>query len=282
MTATNPVPWPPRWRPPKVGFGVSFALFFAACTALCVAVGVSGFTIALLWTPLFAGFALSFVAMLVGVRSRSARSVRVGPQPDGLAALTFPYSLRLTVAVFLVLVGLAAGGLTFLAVELASALDGDALGWAGVAVFALIDAFGLVCLLGVARRHLVRGAVYLSPIGIVHRTWGADTAIGWDEVLDVAAEERATPTGYGNAPPSPVIRLFPYAGAHAAYTPRSLLWRPLRRRSLPVVPLISGTVLGVDPALAYHTLRFYHRHPDARAELGTDAAVRRVRAGQVL
>jgi hypothetical protein len=46
--------------------------------------------------------------------------------------------------------------------------------------------------------------------------------------------------------------------------------------------LISGTALGVNPALVYHTLCFYHRHPDARAELGTDAALRRVRAGRVL
>jgi len=45
---------------------------------------------------------------------------------------------------------------------------------------------------------------------------------------------------------------------------------------------IRGVSLSVDPALAFHALRYYHANPDARAELDTDAAVRRVRAGAVL
>ncbi|HEX3650923.1 MAG TPA: hypothetical protein VHV49_21060, partial [Pseudonocardiaceae bacterium] len=180
-----------------------------------------------------------------------------------------------------VVLGLAAGSLTFLAAELVGAVGGDVASWFGVVLFGLIGVLGLGCLYGIARRRLVRGAVFLSPAGILHRTWGADTAISWDAVLDVTPEARTAATAYRSGPPGQLIRLSHYANAGATYTPRSRLWRPLRRTA-DKTPLISGTVLGVNPALLYHTLCFYHRHPDARTELGTDAAVRRVRAGQVL
>lgn len=281
MLPTNPIPWPTRWRRSPTGFSVCFMIFFGVAAAICIAAGFLGFPVAALWTPLFAGFALATVAMGIGVRRRSARSVRTRLQPDGLAALMFPYSLRLTVAISLEAVGLVTVGTTFLAAELLGALGGDAEAWFGVAVLGLTDLLGLASLYGIARRRLVRGAVFLSPTGVVHRTWGADTAIGWDEVFAVTPEERTVATAYGNGPPAQLIRLTPYANATATYLPRSLFWRPLRKQA-DHTPLISGTVLGVNPALVYHTLRFYHRHPDARAELGTDAAVRRVRAGQVL
>jgi hypothetical protein len=40
--------------------------------------------------------------------------------------------------------------------------------------------------------------------------------------------------------------------------------------------------LAVDPGLAFHVLRFYHQNPAARAELGTEIAVNRVRSGNVV
>jgi hypothetical protein len=45
--------------------------------------------------------------------------------------------------------------------------------------------------------------------------------------------------------------------------------------------VIRGAALSVNPALAFHTLRYYHEHPAARAELGTDAAVQRMRTAAV-
>lgn len=281
---SSDTPWPRQWRAPNSALGIGLAVFCLACAGLFVALAASGDPVGIalvIVAPIFAGFALSGVATWVGVRARPVRSVRTRLQPDGIAALAFPYSFLATVAAFLVVVGLAAGVIPFLAAGLFSALDGDLFSWLWVLLFGLIGLFGLACLYGIARRRLVRGAVFLSPDGIVHRTWGADTAISWDAVLDVTPEESAAVTAYGNGPPSQVIRLSPYANAKATYTPRSLLWRPARK-VVNGTALISGTVLGVNPALVYHTLRFYHRNPNARAELGTDAAVRRVRAGQVL
>ncbi len=45
--------------------------------------------------------------------------------------------------------------------------------------------------------------------------------------------------------------------------------------------VIRGGTLSVDPALAFWTLRHYFTHQAARAELGTDAAVERMRSGAV-
>jgi hypothetical protein len=45
---------------------------------------------------------------------------------------------------------------------------------------------------------------------------------------------------------------------------------------------VRGWSLAVDPALLYHALRYYHAHPEARAELGTEAGLRRVRSGDLL
>jgi hypothetical protein len=39
--------------------------------------------------------------------------------------------------------------------------------------------------------------------------------------------------------------------------------------------------LAVNPAVAFYALRFYHRHPELRTELGTDAAAQRIRAGDL-
>ena len=58
--------------------------------------------------------------------------------------------------------------------------------------------------------------------------------------------------------------------------------KPVLAQAAEATVAVKGVSLSVDPALAFHTLRYYHANPEARAELGTDAAVRRVRAGAVL
>jgi hypothetical protein len=49
----------------------------------------------------------------------------------------------------------------------------------------------------------------------------------------------------------------------------------VRARFRPHLAIV-GQYLSVDPALAYHALRFYAAAPSARAELGTPAAVERL------
>ncbi|MEC3957260.1 hypothetical protein VMT65_29795 [Nocardia sp. CDC153] len=46
--------------------------------------------------------------------------------------------------------------------------------------------------------------------------------------------------------------------------------------------VIPPSVYGIDPALLYYTIDFYARHPESRSELASDAAVQRMRRGDVL
>ena len=44
---------------------------------------------------------------------------------------------------------------------------------------------------------------------------------------------------------------------------------------------IKGKYISVNPALAFHALRYYLAHADTRAELRSDAAVNRARSGNL-
>lgn len=46
--------------------------------------------------------------------------------------------------------------------------------------------------------------------------------------------------------------------------------------------VVNGRRLAVDPAVVYHALRYYHAHPEMRAELLTPAGVQRIRSGRLL
>lgn len=63
---------------------------------------------------------------------------------------------------------------------------------------------------------------------------------------------------------------------------RSLLAKPRKNAPPPTSVKIPGALLSIDPALAFHTLRYYHARPSARAELGADAALDRLRHGNLL
>lgn len=70
-----------------------------------------------------------------------------------------------------------------------------------------------------------------------------------------------------------------FDNVHPMFDRRSRIWRRPEYRLAPHTA-IRGMYPAVDPALALHALRFYHENPAARAEVGTDAAVRRVRGGK--
>src|SRR5205807_9794806 len=61
---------------------------------------------------------------------------------------------------------------------------------------------------------------------------------------------------------------------------RSWMQRPskavLARASGTPLLVVRGISLAVDPALAFHVLRFYYDNPGARGELATDTGLQRV------
>jgi hypothetical protein len=125
------------------------------------------------------------------------------------------------------------------------------------------------------RGRAVRGALLVSAQGIRYRTLAYDLELGWDAVERVSVVggngQRIVIMAYNNQPPS--VR------------GRSWLSKPtkvVREQAAEATVLIRAGALSVNPALTFHTLRYYHQHPAARAELGTDAAVQRVRAAAVV
>jgi hypothetical protein len=139
----------------------------------------------------------------------------------------------------------------------------------GTAIVAAVVCLGFVCHLGwtlveMTRHRLSIGAILLTPAGVRHRSWTFDSYLPWDQAVSVSAGRLD----------GQLITLAAFDNVHPMFDRRSRIWRQPEYRLAPHTA-IRGMYLAVDPALALHALRFYHENPAARAELGTDAAVRR-------
>jgi hypothetical protein len=245
-------------------------VFFGLVAVAAVAAGAGGtgdlrVVVILPLAPLAAGAALLAVALWTRARYRSTGGVRLGSLPDGTPALALPYSVRACVAMWLLGVGLAVEAAALAVISALAATGGTSAAWLGVVGFGALCLYGLVGLFDGLRGRLARGALLLGQDAVVARGWGADTALTWVDVTTVAAGDPSNQT-------------ISVSGRAPTRIARSLLWRS---RRTPTAANVVGALLTVDPALAYHALRFYLANPAARAELGTDAAVRRVRAGNV-
>ena len=68
--------------------------------------------------------------------------------------------------------------------------------------------------------------------------------------------------------------------------PEAIQTGPLERLLLPLNRRLAADVclpirtLDIDPLLLYRALRYYHQHPQARADLATQAGLARVQHGQ--
>jgi hypothetical protein len=273
---------------PKRAGGLVSVVFFAAVALGGVAVGVSLLLpgpvdpralIIPAIIPLACGLALAAGAQRLGVRSRSTRGVRsVDTEDVDHRALSVPSMRSLWIALWLVIWGSLLIAALLLVVSwtvaftsspfnVTALLYGVAMVLAGLPLAALaID--GL-------RGKAVRGELLVSAQGIRYRSLAYDASMEWAALQSVSIvggdSLRIVLVGYANMAPS--------------VQGRSWLMRPSKAvlaQAAEATIAVRGVSLSVDPALAFHTLRYYHANPDARAELGNDAAVRRVRAGAVL
>lgn len=278
------LPWPPQWpKPQRVKYVLTVA-FLGVFGCVGVAAGVSifrpGFTdnrayLLALAPPLLFGASAIVILTRLRLRGRSTTAVRIGSTDDtGERGLVIPYSHALaatyvlvcatTLALFVViavvtLLALAAPGPTDMSLVAQAAI---CLAFVAYLAWTLIEA---------TRRRLTAGAVILTPSGVYHRSWAFDSYLPWDQAVSVSAGQ----------PGGQWITLAAYGNAHPRIQRRSLLWKQPEYKLAPHTA-IQGMYLAIDPGLAFHSLRFYHTNPAARAELGTDAAVRRVRNGAVL
>ncbi|MFR9752705.1 hypothetical protein ACL02S_16945 [Nocardia sp. 004] len=153
--------------------------------------------------------------------------------------------------------------------------DEDVSGWSDVTIGGLVAvpvALGAIVFLfyyllwGNRRREFV----FLSGDGISQESGRSRKYISWADIAGVS------PLIVNS---SHVVRIIPVSDINIRVDTSERFIDRLQRGQLERSMDFYPWTLNVDPALFLHLVRFYWRHPDARHELGTDAAIGRIRRG---
>jgi hypothetical protein len=236
------------------GAGAAIALFFFAC---------------LLVAPLFAP----------GQRGGRLRleTVRVGDRHE--RGILMPYSgLRMAI-VLAATACLALASLGFVVFADAFADDPGESPWPVRLVGAVGTMFFGVGGLVAARRGWGRNwRLLLTPSAVVIAMAGARTVVPWKAIQQVQATEVTTHVR-GVAVTEPLVGIDLSDPEAISTGPLERLLLPLNRRLAADLTLPIRT-LDIDPALLYEALRYYHQHPQARAELATQDGLARLQHGQ--
>jgi hypothetical protein len=123
-----------------------------------------------------------------------------------------------------------------------------------------------------------RWRVLLTPSAVVIAAGGARTVVPWEAIQQVRATEVTTQVR-GVAVEEPLVGIDVSDPPAIQTGPLERLLLPLNRRLAADLALPIRT-LDIDPPLLYGALRYYHQHPQARAELATQAGLARVQHGQ--
>jgi len=277
------LPWPSQWgRPQRLKYmfvAVFFAFFGCVGVAAVLSIFLPGFNddrafILALAPPFCFGMAGIAIVTRLCVRSRPTTAVHsTSMSAVGGPALVIPYSLALSVIYWVI-------GATmivlFLIIAVGAVLGLVATGFRdGVLLVAALVSVGFVVYLSwfvieVLRRRVVRGALILSPRGIYHRSWSFDNFLPWDSAISVTAGELD----------GQLITVAAYENAAPQFHRRTRMWKQSELKLAPHMA-IRGVCLSINPALAFHTLRYYLDQPGARQELATEVGVNRVRSGRV-
>jgi hypothetical protein len=236
------------------GAGAAIALFFFAC---------------LLTAPLFAP----------GQRGGRLRleTVRVGDRHE--RGILVPYSgLRMAMVLgATACLALASLGLVVFADAFAN--DPGESPWPVRLVGAVGTMFFGVGGFIAARRGWGRNwRLLLTPSAVVIAMGGARTVVPWEAIQQVRATEVATHVR-GVAVREPLVGI-------DVSDPQAIQTGPLERLLLPLNRRLAADItvpirtLDINPALLYEALRYYHQHPQARAELATEDGLARVQHGQ--
>jgi hypothetical protein len=138
--------------------------------------------------------------------------------------------------------------------------------------------FGLGGLVFAYRGRGRRWRVLLTPSAVVIAAGGARTVVPWEAIQQVRATGVTTRVrGIAVSEPLVGIDLSDPQAIQTGRLERLLL--PMSRRLAADLTLPIRT-LDIDPQLFCQALRYYHQHPQARAELATEAGLARVRHGQ--
>lgn len=260
------------------------AAFFAFFGCVGIAAGVSIFLpgfddgrafLLVLGAPLMFGVAAIVVLTRVRVRSRPLSAVRstAATAPEKEQGLVIPYLSSLS-AVYLVVTTVMLLFFLIIAVATLVAVAGAGTGSPAMLIQLLV-CLGFVASLAwllteVARKRLMNGAVILTPRGVHHRSWAFDSFLSWDQASSVSARELD----------GQVIAITASGDAVPEFRRRSRTWKQPELKLAPN-SIIRTMYLAIDPATAFRIIRYYHTNRAARAELGTESAVRRVHSGSL-
>ena len=232
------------------GAGAAIALFFFAC---------------LLVAPLF----------VPGRRGGLLRleTARLGGRQE--RGILVPYSGRRMAMVLGAIACLALASLGFVVFADAFADDPGESPWPVRLVGAVgVVFFGVGGFIAARRGWGRRWRLLLTPSAVVIAMGGARTVVPWEAIQQVRASEVTTHVrGVGVTEPLVGIDLNDPQAIRSGPLARLLL--PLNRRLAADITLPVRT-LDIDPALVYEALRYYHQHPQARAELATQDGLARL------
>lgn len=275
------LPWPAAWPVPRGLGGPGGALFGSAVLVTVVAVGVSlvlplpaGSRVAVLTALVLpvVGLGLSYPATRSKVRARSTERVH----PTGTGELSVPFVPVLWIGIWAVVTGCVVilAMLVHASWQVGFGRPPDpAAVVVGAVLLVVAVPFAALVVEGL-RGTASRGELLLSPDGIRYRTFTYDAWLEWPDVRRVSVERGDGLPIVVLASPDRPPSLRPHSWL---LRPSGHTWAAARAGRL----VVRGALLSVDPALAFHTLHYYHANPDARAELGTDAAAGRVRSAAV-
>jgi hypothetical protein len=138
--------------------------------------------------------------------------------------------------------------------------------------------FGLGGVMVARRGWGRRWRVLLTPSAVIIAAGGARTVVPWEVIQQVRATQVTTHVR-GVAVSEPLVGL-DVSDLEAIQTgPLERLLLPLNRRLAADICLPIRT-LDIDPRLLHQALRYYHQHPQARAELACQSGLTRVQQGQ--
>jgi hypothetical protein len=208
------------------------------------------------------GVAFAIGVVVIGRRGlrTTARGADLATSDGGTPVLRIRQPLLLHAAAVLMIFCFGAGSLLYGAAPLAAG------GGPGVVLLIIgVLVVGFTPVLVAWGRSEIR----LDPRTVLVRTGGKRLAAAWEDVEAVYGYE----TRY--------VRPLVVAARRVDREAGRLAWstRAQRRRDEHLIE-ITPDQFGVAPVLLYHLLRFYHANPQARGELGTAAAVQRLRAAR--
>lgn len=276
-TQSAVLPWPAAWPVPKRTGGPRWVLWYSAVAVATLGVSlilpVPGHSRAAVLVALIVpalGLGLGHTAVHSNVRARSVRRVHTTETGE----LSVPFLPDLWTGLWVLVVGCLLILLLLVYASWQVGFDNPPDPAATVigAVLLVLAVPPAALVVEGLRGTVSRGELLLSPDRIRYRTFSYDVDVDW------AAVQRVSVAG-GDGLQIVLLTDGPRLHAH------SWLLRPSRTARAQAVEgrlVLRGLWLSVDPALALHTLRYYHAHPDARVELGTGAAVYRVRCAGVV